>query len=82
MLTWTLEGRLIMYHTVGYKKKLQGYVIKESLTWTGSSLTGRKNAVLVNEEGSSWCKVSSGIPRGSLLGPVLFASFINNLSMI
>ena len=69
----------VSYPTVLRKLHSQGFS-KNYLRWVTSYLTERQQFVQIDDVMSNPTNISFGVPQGSILGPVLFNLYVNDLS--
>ena len=61
-------------------KQVESFGIQgEALKWIEAFLSNRRQQVRANGELSAFKPVLSGVPQGSILGPVLFTLYVNDI---
>ena len=84
---FSLLGMSAAFYTVGHDILIQrlhhsfGFR-DEVLAWIRSFITARTRRVRVGDQYSSYSSVFYGVPRGSVLGPVLFLSYTADVLVI
>ena len=60
--------------------KLEALGVHGNLSlWISNFLSNRFQRVVLNGQMSSWAQVVSGVPQGSVLGPLLFILYVNDI---
>ena len=68
-----------MPHDLLIAKFLAYGLNQNSASLLGDYLSNRKQMVKINQITSEWSTIKKGVPQGSILGPLLFNIFLNDL---
>ena len=73
-----VKSKLSKSITIMHRLKSHG-MVNSIVNWIEQWLTDRRQRVVVDGEVSSWKSVLSGVPQGSVIGPILFLVYTNDL---
>ena len=73
--TFAVPHNRLLYKLENYDQSIRG----DTLKWIKAFLENRQQSVVVDGQRCDFVAVLSCVPRGSVIGPVLFLAYINNL---
>ena len=80
------EINLQAFDTLDHKiliSKLKNYGVRgNDLKWFKSYLNNRKQFIAYNNKYTSFETITCGVPQGSILGPLLFLIYVNDLNQV
>ena len=70
----------VAHKSLIWKSEHRGGLKGTILKWMKDYLQGREMSTVIRDSKSSWCEVTSGVPQGSVLAPIMFQIYINDMT--